>query len=333
MVPADGAGERPDPGRGLSPALRVSRSLVVVNPASAGGRTLRRWPGIERALSRAGIDHTAQLTLGPGDATTLTREAILSRGIRRVVAVGGDGTLNEVVNGCFDGGCTPLADGLTVGLIPSGTGGDFRHALGLPSDPEAAARLLAGGSTRVVDIGRVSFADGSVRHFINIADCGIGGEVASRVNRRRHRGGGLVGTAVFLGVSVATMLTFRGRDLLLSFDGETIHRKVQQVVVANGTHFGGGMRMAPDAKPDDGLFDVIIVADISRLGSIRAVPRLYRGTHLALPVVEVRRARSIDIAAAPGEKPTLFDVDGEQVGRVPAQITICPGALRFASPP
>jgi diacylglycerol kinase (ATP) len=92
------------------------------------------------------------------------------------------------------------------------------------------------------------------------------------------------------------------------------------------------MHIAPGAEPDDGLFDVVIVADISRLGSIRAVPRLYRGTHLSLAVVEVHRARSIDIAAAPGELPPLFDVDGEQVGRAPAQITICPGALRFAAP-
>ncbi len=310
----------------------MSRTLVVVNPASAGGRTLRRWPAIERALNRAGIDVTAQLTIGPGDATTLTREAILTRDIRRIVAVGGDGTLNEVVNGCFDGGCTPLAADLTVGLIPSGTGGDFRHALGLPTDPEAAAGLLASGTTRAVDVGRVAFPDGTVRHFINIADCGLGGEVASRVNRRRRRGGGLAGTAVFLGVSVATLLSYRGRDLILTLDGETIHRKVQQVIVANGSHFGGGMHIAPGAEPDDGLFDVVIVADISRLGSIRAVPRLYRGTHLSLAVVEVHRARSIDIAAAPGELPPLFDVDGEQVGRAPAQITICPGALRFAAP-
>ena len=193
-----------------------------------------------------------------------------------------------------------------MGLIPSGTGGDFRHALGLPTDPEAAAGLLASGTTRAVDVGRVAFPDGTVRHFINIADCGLGGEVASRVNRRRRRGGGLAGTAVFLGVSVATLLSYRGRDLILTLDGETIHRKVQQVIVANGSHFGGGMHIAPGAEPDDGLFDVVIVADISRLGSIRAVPRLYRGTHLSLAVVEVHRARSIDIAAAPGEPATAL---------------------------
>jgi YegS/Rv2252/BmrU family lipid kinase len=307
-------------------------TLVVVNPVSAGGRTRRRWPLIRDALQRAGIDHVTHITEAPDDATRVTREAVRQDGIRRVVAVGGDGTLNEVVNGCFDEHGERLADGLAVGVIPSGSGADFGKTLHLPHEPGAAARLLAAGTTRRVDIGRITFGDGSVRHFVNVADCGIGGEVAARVNRSRHKGAGLVGTAVFLRISVATLLTYRNREVVLDLDGEEIRRRVQQVVVANGHHFGGGMHIAPGAEPDDGLFDVVVVSALSAVASLAAVPRLYRGTHVRLRAVEVRRARSVRIAVPDGEPPTLFDVDGEQVGRAPASIVVLPGALLVVAP-
>jgi YegS/Rv2252/BmrU family lipid kinase len=308
-------------------------TLVVVNPVSAGGQTMRRWPQIRTALREADIDIHAHLTTSRGDATAVTRREITGRSsVRRVVAVGGDGTLNEVVNGCFDERGTPLVDGLTVGLIPSGTGSDIRRTLSLPTDPHAAARLLAGGTTRDIDVGRIVFADGSQRLFANVADCGLGGEVVTRINRSGQKRAGLRGSAVFLGVSIAELLSFRNRDVLLTIDGVTSRARVQQVVVANGRCFGGGMRIAPGADPADGLLDVVVVGDISRLGALLAVPRLFRGTHLGLAAVSSHRARSIGIATVDGESPPRFDVDGEQVGSAPAEITVLPQALRFAAP-
>jgi YegS/Rv2252/BmrU family lipid kinase len=308
-------------------------TLVVVNPVSAGGQTMRRWPQIRTALREAGIDIHAHLTTSRGDATAVTRREITgTASVRRVVAVGGDGTLNEVVNGCFDEGGTPLAGGLTVGLIPSGTGSDVRRTLGLPTDPRAAARLLAGGTTRSIDVGRIVFADGSQRLFANVADCGLGGEVVTRINRSGQKRAGLRGSAVFLGVSVTELVRFRNRDVLLTIDGVTSRARVQQVVVANGRCFGGGMRIAPGADPADGLLDVVVVGDISRFGALLSVPRLFRGTHLGLATISSHRARSIGIAAAEGESPPRFDVDGEQVGSAPAEITVLPQALRFAAP-
>ena len=307
-------------------------TFVLVNPVSAGGQTMRRWPQIRAALRQAGIELHAHLTTGPGDATAVTRREVIRHGVRRVIAVGGDGTLNEVVNGCFDDGGAPLVHGLTVGLVPSGTGSDLRRTLGLPTDPDAAARILAGGTTRTIDLGRIDFGDGTHRLFVNVADCGLGGEVVARVNRSREKRGGPVGTAVFLGVSIRELMSYRNREVLLTIDGQESRRRVQQVVVANGRCFGGGMRIAPDADPADGLLDVVVVGDVSRIGALRAVPRLFRGTHLALAVVEVHRARSVRIAAADLEEPPRFDVDGEQLGRAPAEITILPGALCFAAP-
>ena len=308
-------------------------TLVVVNPVSAGGQTMRRWPRIRVALRDAGVEMRAHVTVGPGDATAVTRREIAGpHRVRRVVAVGGDGTLNEVVNGCFDETGGPLAAGLTVGLIPSGTGSDVRRTLHLPTDPSAAAHLLAGGATRTIDLGRIDFPDGSHRLFVNVADCGIGGEVVTRVNRSAGKHGGLLGTAVFLGVSIRALMTYRNRDVVLTIDAVSSRRRVQQVVIANGRCFGGGMRIAPDADPADGLLEVVVVGDISRLGALRAVPRLFRGTHLGLTAVEVHRARTIGIAPADGELPPRFDVDGEQVGMAPAEITVLPQALRFAAP-
>jgi YegS/Rv2252/BmrU family lipid kinase len=307
-------------------------TLVVVNPVSAGGQTARRWPRIRTALREAGIEIHAHLTVSRGDATAVTREEITRRRVHRVVVVGGDGTLNEVVNGCFDERGVPLAHNLTVGLIPSGTGSDLRRTLSLPTDPHAAAHLLAGGTTRTIDLGRIVFADGSQRLFTNVADCGLGGEVVTRINRSRQKRAGLLGSAVFLGVSMTELMSFRNRDVLLTIDGVTSRARVQQVVVANGRCFGGGMRIAPTADPADGLLDVVVVGDISRFGAFRAVPRLFRGTHLSLPAVSSHRVRSIGIAVVDGESPPRFDVDGEQVGSAPAEITVLPQALRFAAP-
>jgi len=314
------------------PATPQPETLVLVNPVSARGQTMRRWPAIRTALWQAGVDVRVHLTSERGDAMEMARREVTAGGIRRVVAVGGDGTLNEVVNGCLDDAGTPLAEGLTVGLIPSGTGSDLRRSLGLPTDPEAAAAALARGATRSIDVGRIDFTDGSRRLFVNVADCGLGGEVVAHMDRSRERRGRLPGTAKFLAVSIFELMTYRNRDVLLTIDGESSRRRVQQIVVANGRCFGGGMRIAPDAALDDGLFDVVVVGDISRTAALSAIPRLYRGTHLGLRVVEVHRASSVAIAAAGSDEPPRLDVDGEQVGRAPAEITVLPGALRFAVP-
>ena len=299
-------------------------TLVVVNPASAGGRTMRRWPGSAGLLRALGVDFEVHFTTGPGDATVAVRDA-LRRGVRRIVSVGGDGTLNEVVNGFFGERGEPLGGDAELGVIPSGSGGDFRRTAFIPAAHAESAQVLAAGAVRRVDAGRIDFDAGPPRHFLNIADCGIGGEVVARVNRSRYKGGGLRGSAVFFWESTAALLSFRGGDVHVEIDGEAIDRAVQSVVVANGRYFGGGMRIAPDAELDDGLFDVVIIDAMSRLRSITSMPSLYRGSHVRRPGVEVRRGRVVRIEHR--GRPLLFDVEGEQVGATPATITCLPGAI------
>jgi diacylglycerol kinase (ATP) len=303
------------------------RTLVIVNPASAGGRTLKRWPALRVALRAAGVPHDIHHTTAPMDATTTTRSA-LRAGYTRVVVAGGDGTLNEVVNGFFTPEGVALNPDAILGMLPSGTGGDFRRAAGLPTDPTKLAAILRANHTRRIDAGRVTYDDPATPalQFINIADCGVGGEVVARVNRSGHKGGGLRGTVVFLGISLQALTTFGGRPVRLTLDGEVVEMDIQNVVIANGRCFGGGMRIAPNAELDDGLFDVIVLPALGRIRTMIAMPSVYRGTHLRQPGVLVRRAASVRVEPL-DDRPLLFDIEGEQIGRAPATLTCLPGVL------
>ena len=298
----------------------------MVNPASAGGRTVQRWDHGARMLHALGIAFDVHVTTAPGSATPAVRAA-LSSGVQRIVAVGGDGTLNEVVNGFFDEHGTPLGVNAALCVVPSGSGGDFGRSAHIPHSPARALRALLSQHTRAIDAGRIDFDDGSRRFFVNVADCGVGGEVVARVNRSRVKGGGARGSAVFLYQSLAALLRYSGQHVRVLMDGRLIERTVQSVVVANGRYFGGGMRIAPDAELDDGLFDVVVVEAAGRVRTITGVPSLYRGTHVRRAEVDVCRARQVRIDHA--GTPLLFDVEGEQVGQTGATITCLPGAIRL----
>ena len=256
--------------------------------------------------------------------------AALAFGYPTVIVVGGDGTLNEVVNGFFDASGAPTGTKATLALLPSGTGGDFRRAAGIPAGLEAAARLIASGSSKRVDAGRVDFGDGERRFFINIADCGMGGEVVARINRSTHKRGGVRGSAMFLGASLATLWGYTSRVARVEIDGVTSERDVRSVVIANGRYFGGGMRVAPDAELDDGRFDVVIIGETGRTRALTGIPSLYRGRHVRRREVEVHRARVVRISCEAA--PMLFDVEGEQVGTTPATLTCLPSAIRLCAP-
>lgn len=301
-------------------------TLVVVNPASAGGRTGERWHATARLLHELGVEHDLHITTEPGSATDAVRTA-LRAGTRRIVAVGGDGTMNEVLNGFFDEAGTPLGDRPALCVVTSGSGGDFGRTASVPRTPLAALRALQSGRTRAIDAGRIDFDDGTRRFFLNVADCGIGGEVVARVNRSRYKGGGARGSAVFLAASLAALLAYRARPVRVTVDGEVIERAVQSVVVANGAYFGGGMRIAPDARLDDGLFDVVIVGSAGRWRSVAAMPSLYRGTHVRRDEVDVHRGHEVRVEHL--DRPLLFDVEGEQVGTTGATLTCLPGAVRL----
>jgi YegS/Rv2252/BmrU family lipid kinase len=246
------------------------------------------------------------------------------------VAVGGDGTLNEVVNGFFHNGA-PIPTTTKLAMIPLGTGGDFRRTLRIPLDPVAAVQVITGGLVRRLDAGCVTYQDESgataVRHFINIADAGIGGEVSYGVNN----GPKFLGAAAFWLTSVRTLFTYKNKPMTVNVDGVSHEIVAQQVVVANCQYFGGGMRMAPAASPTDGVFDVILLGDASKMESIRGLSAIREGKHLDdhNPKIQLMYGKRISITSP---QKVRIDLDGETPGFLPALFEIQPGAIEFITP-
>jgi diacylglycerol kinase (ATP) len=303
--------------------------LIVVNPASGGGRTAREWPAAADRLRGAGLRFDEVMTTGPGMATELARRAVTD-GRRLVVAAGGDGTINEVVNGFFDG-TERIESDTRLGVLPMGTGGDFRRTLGMSRDVDEAAAVLCAGRPRRLDAGRVTCTGPAgetvVRHFLNIADAGIGGDVADMVN-----GGFRVinGELTFSIAAAVTLLRWRNRPVHAVIDGEERDMVVQQVVVANCRFYGGGMEMAPAALPDDGLLDLVIVGDVGWLEAARLMGKIRTGAHLPHPKLEHRLVRRVEISSP---LPTGVDADGERPGSLPATFEVLPGTLEVVAPP
>jgi YegS/Rv2252/BmrU family lipid kinase len=299
--------------------------FLVVNPNSANGATGRRWSSFE-ARARASLGELAVgRTTGPLDATRLTREA-LARGHRRIVAVGGDGTLNEVVNGFFDPQGQPLAPDATFSVLPQGTGGDFRRTLGLSGDFGEALLALKRAEVRPIDVGRIRFRghDGAegLRHFINVASVGISGSIADQVNRSSKRLGGYL---TFMLASARALVRWRDVTVRLRIDGGAVRSvPITCVALANGQFFGGGMRVAPGAALDDGLFSGTIWSRYDVATFLFRQRAIYAGDHVRWKRTELFTARRVEIES---DVPVLLDVDGEQPGLLPAQFEVLPGAL------
>lgn len=268
------------------------------------------------------------MTTRPGEATEIARRAVREdRDL--VVAAGGDGTINEVVNGFFDG-AERIESATRLGILPMGTGGDFRRTLGMTRDPAEAARVLASGQPRLIDAGRVTCAgpggETVIRHFVNIADAGIGGDVADMVN-----GGFKVinGELTFSIAAAVTLMRWRNRRLHAVIDGEERDLVAQQVVLANCRYYGGGMEIAPGAKLDDGMLDLVIVGDVGRLEAMRMMGKVRHGAHFPHPKLEHRLVRRVEVTCP---QPVGVDADGERPGSLPAVFEVLPGALALVAP-
>jgi diacylglycerol kinase (ATP) len=301
--------------------------VFIVNPASSNGRTGRRWPGVSARLGAMGLEHVTRTTEGVGHATELCAAAVAG-GAASVVAVGGDGTLNEVANGFFQAGDPPA--GVALGLMPLGTGGDFRRTLEIPTDVARAGAIIAARRLRRIDAGRIEMTgiDGTpyTRHFVNIADSGLGGQVVERVNRTSKALGGRIS---FQYASLATLLTYRPQAVSVRSEEGSYEGAAESVVVANGRYFGGGMWIAPRAEPDDGLFDVVVMGDLGRVQAIRSMNSVYKGKHLENPAVHTWRTARLKVDSP---ERVLVDVDGEMCGTLPATFTVLPAALEFIVP-
>ena len=302
------------------------RTFVVVNPASASGATGRRWDRIARALGREVGPFEHAMTEGPRHATALTRKA-LANGFEMVVAVGGDGTLNEVACGFFDEG-RPVAPSAVLGVIPQGTGSDFPRGFGIGRTIEEACARLSGFNARMIDVGHVRFTGhegrSGERVFVNVASFGCGGAVAHAVTSVSKRMGGRL---AFLLTTARTLLRYQDQAVTLTVgNGAPESMTITNCAVCNSQYFGGGMWVAPYADIDDGRFDITIWTGFSLKDFILKWRSLYDGTHVYDPGTRLLLGKKV---VATSNEDVLLDVDGECVGRLPATIEILPAALRF----
>jgi YegS/Rv2252/BmrU family lipid kinase len=308
-------------------------ALVVVNPRSGGGRTQREWPQIQAALEAVYPNMSVMATRKRGDATAIVRQALLE-GCSEVVAVGGDGTINEAMNGFFtERG--PISSDAVFGFITRGTGGDFRKTFGIAPGYEAAIARLKTAKVHAVDVGRISCVSRGgapvVRYFINIASFGMSGMIVQSVNRARIAKL-FGGRFAFAFHSLMGLLRYRDRAVRIrvdqSFD-EITH--ISTTAVANGQYFGGGMKVAPHARPDDGQFDVIVMGGTPKSRAMADMKLLYTGEHLNTPGVrEMRGNRVVAVPVAEtGGHAVWIEADGESVGRLPATFEILPRALNL----
>ncbi len=302
------------------------RTFLVVNPQSGSGRTGKNFDHIAQTVRAAvgGFEHA--FTSKPLDATDITRRA-LRDGFDVIVAVGGDGTVNEVVNGFFDAE-RPIRPGAALALIPRGTGGDFRRTFGWTVDLEEAASRLKSDAVRPLDAGLVRFVgpDGkpAVRYFANIASFGASGQVDSVVNKSTKLLGGKL--SFTLG-SVRALWSYRDQKVRVRFDDRPPEEMpVTTLAVANGQYFGGGMWVAPRARPDDGIFDITIWTGYGLKDFALKGKSIYDGSHVKWPGTRTLTARKV---AAESEEAVLLDIDGEQPGRLPATFEILPAALKL----
>ena len=294
-----------------------STVAVILNPASGAGKTLKLVPQVMKALNAQGRPFKLHLTSRRGEATDVARQFALD-GVAVVIAVGGDGTIHEVVNGL-------LASGRDVplGLVPSGHGSDFARTAGTPKSVDEAVARGCAGTSRRIDVGRATFDDGTSRNFLNVAGLGFDAEVAQRVLNTRMPGS----TLPYLVAVGGALARYQNIKVKVEADGEVISETAVFVAVANARYFAGGLQIAPMAEVDDGLLDLAVIGDFGKAELIRQVPSVYRGTHVDHPKFLHRRAKSIRIETV---EPARIQVDGELAGSAPVTFTVMPGALSLA---
>jgi YegS/Rv2252/BmrU family lipid kinase len=306
--------------------LNPGKIVFVVNPHSGNGKTGREWPRISTLAEEMLGPFATCLTEGPGDATALTKGSLLG-GADLVVCVGGDGTLNEVINGFFaDGGL--IRKGAVLGFIPNGTGCDFARTFPAPSEIKPALQAIKNGSTRTIDLGRIRFRNHkggtTIRYFHNIASFGMGGEVVERVNRASKACGPFV---TFIWGTLLTLFNYKKKSVTISVDnGREVTRDIFHIAVANGRYQGGGMLVAPDAVMDDGLLQVTVIEAMSLPIVLWRLPKLYNGKIKTIPQVVTATGKKVTLSCA-GR--VLFDIDGEQPGILPAEVEIVPAAIEM----
>ncbi len=313
----------------------TSLPLVIVNPKSASGATREKWSQTASDLRAHFGPFSVAFTKHQGDGIEIAEQAA-KFGRRFIIACGGDGTINEIANGILRSGVDA-----ELGILPSGTGGDFRRTLGLPHTNREAAISLRTGITREIDVGKVTFFDHSgnktSRFFLNVSSFGLASSIIKRVKSARIFDWlpveSVRGRANFAASTLQEILNIEPLNIRVRIDdGQEKSLQTINFCVANSRYFGGGMLIAPDAKLNDGFLDIVNIGDIGTAKIIFNAYSLYRGTHIHLDEVKSSLARKIEVSALDPGIEIRLETDGELPGRLPATYEILPNALRVRVP-
>lgn len=292
------------------------KALAIINPAAGGGRPLKIWPTERQRFLAAGWTITDATAERRGHETELAAGAARD-GYDVVLAIGGDGTAHWAANGLMRHG----SGGPALAVVPAGTGGDFAAAMGLPKDPHAAVAALLAGKVRRIDVGLVNG-----RYFLTIGTVGFGGEVARQVNEWPKR---LPGPVMYIAAILKMLVTYSPVEVEVVLDGRARRQRLFMVGVGNTHRAAGGMRLCPGATPDDQIFEVVLIGNVTKLEVLRLLPKTFPGRHIFHPKVEVHRAATIAVNSS---TPLAVQADGELIGTVPATFTVLPQALEVLAP-
>ena len=309
--------------------MRTSKAfteyLVIVNPNAGKGKGIKDWERISRLFKKDDIPFISELTRERGHGIELVRNGI-DNGFRKIISVGGDGTLNEVVNGAFlQNSCKP--EEITIGMIPVGTGNDWGRMFGIPLMYEGSIKVIKENKVMLHDVGVINYHIGNekeTRYFINIAGLGFEAAVVKKTNAQKQK---CRSKKTLYFMSLLTSLAFyKNKRADIIIDGTSTSCKVFSINVGNGRYCGGGMRQTPDALPDDGQLDITVVKSMGKLEIIRNLQMLYDGTILSHPKVDGYRSNNLKVLS---DSALYAEADGESLGHTPVDFSIIPSGIKI----
>ena len=293
---------------------------LIVNPMAGAGKTIKLLPSIKGILNNQGLEYDCKITEAPGHAVVLAQEAV-KNGYKIIISAGGDGTINEIVNGINN------AKGLnstSLGIISTGTGADYIRTVGIPRYYVDACKKFSNPVIKKVDIGLVEYGKNNIkssRLFVNFAGLGFDAEIVKRTTMK-YKSLGKV--SAYLLALFTTLVAYKNKDVTLRINAEKHSYRICTVIMGNGKYGGGGMMTTPGASLQDGLLDVLIIGDLSKFDLLKSLPTIYNGTHLSHPKVTLKQAVAIEVHS---ELDMSIQADGEIIGETPAIFSILPSAL------
>jgi diacylglycerol kinase (ATP) len=306
------------------------RAKVIVNPEAGSGSVIREWPKINRQLRQTGLPFEYEFTREPGHAITIAQQAI-DHGFNYLIAAGGDGTVNEVANGILRSG---NASGILLGIISTGTAHAFSFSLGITDNYDNINdySFLAGQRRALIDVGLVQCSNQGklIDHFfLNHASVGFSADVVDSWKSLPNRFGKVINLALRTITGYKSLAFHRNKNINIKFKDEDKRSSICTLIVANGQYYADKMLIAPHAHLDDGLLDIIIVEDVSKLELLKIVPTLYKGNHIYHPKVKEKK---VDVIKIESNEHLLVEADGDILGECPASFWIKPAALNIAVP-